>query len=251
MEELLKALWLRSLELNVDHVERGALRGLSSGYLSMYRLGLLFPWTLDGVTDLVPVHGRIKAIGWRLEMLSRDADVPVSERVEHAADLLGSYVMGTDSELVARGLEVAWELLHGRGEERMTLPCRTSGVCRLLCHCHYFTGDEECLRLAGGLVVEALGRSGAWDGTELLAWREALRLYDSVAGDVALSSVEGERLGEELRRLSAKARRVENGLVDAVRRGKGADDVVAFSRVFAVVAGRVLEDRVEAEGRRI
>ena len=101
------------------------------------------------------------------------------------------------------------------------------------------------------MVVEALGRSGTWDGTELLAWREALRLYDSVTGDVALPGVEGERLGEELRRLSAKAHRVENGLVDAVRRGKGADDVVAFSRVFAVVAGRVLEDSVEVEGGRI
>ena len=252
MEELLKALWLRSLELNVDHVERGALCGLSSGYLSMYRLGLLFPWTLDGVTDLVPVHGRIKAIGWRLEMLSRDADIPVSERVEHAADLLGSYVMGTDSELVSRGLEIAWELLHAGGRDgRLSLPCRTSGMCRLLSQCHYFTGDKECLDLARGLVVEALGRSGAWDGTELLAWREALRLYDSVAGDVALSSVEGERLGEELRRLSAKARRVEDGLVDAVRRCGDTDDAVAFSRVFAVVAGRVLEDRVEAEGKKI
>ena len=68
MEELLKALWLRSLELNVDHVERGALCGLSSGYLSMYRLGLLFPWTLDGVTDLVPVHGRtfLFRSGWSM-----------------------------------------------------------------------------------------------------------------------------------------------------------------------------------------
>ena len=251
MEELLKALWLRSLELNVDHVERGALRGLSSGYLSMYRLGLLFPWTLDGVTDLVPVHGRIKAIGWRLEMLSRDADVPVSERVEHAADLLGSYVMGTDSELVARGLEVAWELLHGRGEERMTLPCRTSGMCRLLSHCHYFTGDGACLELAGGLVMEVVGRSGSLDGWELLEWKEALRLYSDVSDGERGPKVERERLEEELRRLAVRAKRVEDGLVDSMKRGKGADDAVAFSRVFSAVARRVLDDSVEAEGKKI
>ena len=186
-----------------------------------------------------------------MEVLARDRNLPLTERLDYAADLLGGYVMRVDSEFVERGLDIAWELLYSRERGRLALPCRTSGVCRLLCHCHYFTGDEECLKLAEGLVVEALGRSGTWDGTELLAWREALRLYDSVAGDVALPGVEGERLEEELRRLTARARRVEDGLVDAVRRGKGADDVVAFSRVFAVVAGRVLEDRVEAEGRRI
>ena len=251
MEELLKALYDRSLALDVNHVEAEALHGLQSGYRSLYTLGLLYPWKLAGVAETVPLHGRMRAIGWRLEVLARDGNLPLAERLGYAADLLGSYVMGVDTEFVERGLEIAWKLLYSRERGRLVLPCRTSGVCRLLCHCHYFTGDEECLRLAGGLVVEALGRSGTWDGTELLAWREALRLYDSVTGDVALPGVEGERLGEELRRLSAKARRVENGLVDAVRRGKGADDVVAFSRVFAVVAGRVLEDSVEVEGGRI
>ena len=34
MEELLRVLYFRSLELNVDHVERGALHGLSLGYHS-------------------------------------------------------------------------------------------------------------------------------------------------------------------------------------------------------------------------
>ena len=36
-----------------------------------------------------------------------------------------------------------------------------------------------------------------------------------------------------------------------MKRGKGADDVVAFSRVFSVVARRVLDDSVEAEGKKI
>lgn len=249
MEELLRVLYFRSLELNVDHVERGALHGLSLGYHSTYRLGLLYPWMLKDVTDLVPVHGRIKAIGWRLEMLSRDADIPVSERVEHAADLLGSYVMGTDSELVSRGLEIAWELLHAGGRDgRLSLPCRTSGMCRLLSQCHYFTGDKECLDLARGLVIEALGRSGAWDGVDLLEWRESLRLFADVSDGTAL---ERERLEEESRRLSVRVRRVEDGLVDAVRRCGDTDDAVAFSRVFAVVAGRVLADCVETEGKKI
>ena len=90
-----------------------------------------------------------------------------------------------------------------------------------------------------------------WDGEELLDWLEALRLYGSVAGDTELSKEERERLVEELRRLEASGRRVEDDMVETMRRGVGADDVVSASRVFAIVARRVLEDSVEAEGKRI
>ena len=99
MEELLKALWLRSLELNVDHVERGALCGLSSGYLSMYRLGLLFPWTLDGefggVHDSVVVTNKKKAL-----------DIMVKE--EAVADI--SSESGREDELPAAGSTHGLEL---------------------------------------------------------------------------------------------------------------------------------------------
>ena len=61
-----------------------------------------------------------------------------------------------------------------------------------------------------------------------------------------------ERLDGELCRLGARARRVEDGLLEGMRRGEGgADDAVSFSRVFSVVAGRVLADCVEAEGKKI
>ena len=251
MEELLKALYGRSLALDVNHVEAEALHGLQSGYRSLYTLGVLYPWKLAGVAETVPLYGRMRAIGWRLEVLARDGNLPLAERLGYAADLLGSYVMGVDTEFVERGLEIAWELLYSRERGRLALPCRTAGVCRVLSYCHYFTGDEVCLELAGGLVVEALGGCGMWDGEELLDWLEALRLYDSVAGDTELSEDDRERLEEELRRLDARVCRVEDGMIEAMRRGVGADDVVAASRVLAIVAGRVLEDSVEAEGRKI
>lgn len=251
MEELLKALYDRSLALDVNHVEAEALHGLQSGYRSLYTLGLLYPWKLAGVAETVPLHGRMRAIGWRLEVLARDGNLPLAERLGYVADLLGSYVMGVDTEFVERGLEIAWELLYSRERGRLALPCRTAGACRVLSHCHYFTGDEVCLELAGGLVVEALGGCGIWDGEELLDWLEALRLYDSVAGDTELSEDDRERLEEELRRLDARVCRVENGMMEAMRRGVGADDVVAASQVLAIVAGRVLEDSLEAEGKRI
>ena len=122
----------------------------------------------------------------------------------------------------------------------------------MLCQCHYFTGDAECLELAEGLVTEALGRSGSWDGEELLDWLGALRLYADVSDGVQAAALDRERLEGELCRLGARARRVEDGLLEGMRRGEGgADDAVSFSRVFAVVAGRVLADCVEAEGRKI
>ena len=250
MKELLRILYSHSLKLNVDYVDRRALSGLSAGYLSMYRLGLLFPWTLERLTDLVPVHGRVKRIAWRLESLSREADIQVSERVDYVAGLLGSYVMGTDTELVTRGLETAWELLHERRGDRLSLPCRTAGMCRLLCHCHYFTGDRECLELTGNLVTEVLGRNNVLNGEELLEWREALRLYIDVL-DGNGGEIEVERLEGELRRVRLRARRVEDGVLEEMKRGEGADNAVAFSRVFAIVAGRMLDDTIEAEGKKI
>ena len=123
MEDLLLALWGVARGYDVDRVDRRALRGLQSGSLSMYRLGLLYPWTLGGVTDLVPLHGRARAIGWRQELLARDAGLPLSERAGHAAGLLGCYVVQTDGEFVTRGLRTAWELLHaGNGERIMCRP---------------------------------------------------------------------------------------------------------------------------------
>ena len=99
--------------------------------------------------------------------------------------------------------------------------------------------------------MEAVGRSGSLDGWELLEWREALRLYADVSDGERGPKVERERLEEELRRLAVRARRVEDGLVDSMKRGKGADDAVVFSRVFSAVARRVLDDCVAAEGKKI
>ena len=254
MEELLTTLWGRCRALDVSRVERGALGWLQSGCLRLYRLGLLFPWTLPADTDLVALHGRARAVAWRQDLLSCDAELPLAERAAHAAGLLGCYVVQTDGEFVTRGLRTAWELLYGRGE-RMRLPGRTVGVCRLLCECAYFTGDAECLGLAKGLVTEALGRSGALEGEELLEWLDALRLYADVSdggrdGETG-AALERERLEEELRRLGARARRVEDALLESADRDGDAMDDVSLCRAFAIVSGRVLNACLAAEGKKI
>ena len=254
MEELLTTLWGRCRALDVSRVERGALGWLQSGCLRLYRLGLLFSWTLPADTDLVALHGRARAVAWRQDLLSCDAELPLAERATHAAGLLGCYVVQTDGEFVTRGLRVAWGLLHGGGE-RMRLPGRTAGVCRLLCECAYFTGDAECLGLAKGLVTEALGRSGSLDGEELLEWLDALRLYADVSdggGDGETgAALERERLEEELRRLGARARRAEDALLEATARDGDTMDDVSLCRAFAIVAGRMLEACLAAEGKKI
>ena len=255
MEEQLTTLWGRCRLLDVSRLERGALGWLQSGCLRLYRLGLLFPWTLPAGTDLVALHGRARAVAWRQDLLSCDAELPLAERAAHAAGLLGCYVVQTDGEFVTRGLRVAWELLHGGGEGRMRLPGRSAGVCRLLCECAYFTGDAECLGLAKGLVTEALGRSGSLDGEELLEWLDALRLYADVSdggGDGETgATLERERLEEALRRLGARASRVEDALLEAAARDDDAMDEISLCRAFAIVAGRLLAACVAAEGKKI
>ena len=243
--------------MDVSRMDRGALGWLQAGCLRLYRLGLLFPWTLPADTDLVALHGRARAVAWRQDLLSCDAELPLAERAAHAAGLLGCYVVQTDGEFATRGLRTAWELLHGRDGERMRLPGRTAGVCRLLCQCAYFTGDAECLGLAKGLVTEALGQSGSLEGEELLEWQDALRLYADVSDGGMVedgnggAALERERLEEELRRLGARARRVEGALLKAAARDGDTIDDVSLCRAFAIVAGRLLAACVAAEGKKI
>ena len=103
MEELLTTLWGRCRALDVSRMDRGALGGLQAGCLRLYRLGLLFPWTLPADTDLVALHGRARAVAWRQDLLSCDAELPLAERAAHTAGLLGCYVVQTDGEFVTRG----------------------------------------------------------------------------------------------------------------------------------------------------
>ena len=255
MEEELSAYWSLCRGLDVSRMDRGALGWLQTGCLRLYRLGLLYPWTLPEGTDLVSLHGRARAVAWRQDLLSCDLDLPLAERAGHAAGLLGCYVVQTDGEFVTRGLRTAWELLHAGDGERMRLPGRTAGVCRLLCECSYFTGDVECLGLAGGLATEALGRSGVLEGAELLEWLDALRLYadvadGSVAGETG-TALERERLEEELRRLGVRARRAEDAVLEEACRDGGTADEVSLCRAFAIVSGRMLNACLAAEGKKI
>ena len=92
MEEELSAYWSLCRGLDVSRMERGALGWLQTGCLRLYRLGLLYPWTLPEGTDLVSLHGRARAVAWRQDLLSCDLDLPLAERAGHAAGLLGCYV---------------------------------------------------------------------------------------------------------------------------------------------------------------
>ena len=67
----------------------------------------------------------------------------------------------------------------------------------------------------------------------LRRYKNVDELYTNVLDGPAL---ERERLEEELRRLSVWVWRVEDGLVEEMRRGGNAGDVVAFARMFSVVA---------------
>ena len=81
--------------------------------------------------------------------------------------------------------------------------------------------------------LQVTGRLSLMEDPDLVAYYE-----DMFGGEVSADEVSYWML--------------EDGLLEGMRRGEGvADDAVSFSRVFAVVAGRVLADCVEAEGRKI
>ena len=231
--DLLQELYRHARELDVNRCDAMFLSGWLHGYLSLYTAVRVYPWLekdLDGVTAL---HERVRAIGRRLQRLAGEEDLPAATRARHV------------------GLEMAHELLTVPGSDRLVLPCRTPDVCRLLCQCHYFTGDDAFIALARGLVTEALGASYRWQGEEFLEWWKAFQLYDSVMGFQAVEPGDRERFEGELQRLAVNVDRVEREMVERFTPGVPGNGMAAEARVFEILAGQLLRNCNEEEGKRI
>ena len=83
-------------------------------------------------------------------------------------------------------LDTAYEILIPKAGDKIVLPCHTQNVCRLLCNCYYFTGEEEYGLLVGNLVTEILGLSRITSLEELVDWWNAIGLYVWVVGEMDL-----------------------------------------------------------------
>ena len=206
--------------------------GYLHGYLTVYAMVRVYPWLEADFGTPHEIHERAKDIARRYEVLVRKKDLPADTRAGYAADLMDVYQLHSDLEFLEQGVDAAYDILTPWGSDKLVLPCRTPNACRLLCNCYYFTGDEECGKLAGKLVTEALGYTrGSYRG-DLLDWWEAICLYDDVIGLLELPLEERERLKGERARLSARVRQVEDEMIEQLAR-EGQVFYILAKREFA------------------
>ena len=129
-----------------------ALSGLLHGYISIYSIVRVNPWLEDGYGSQWDIHERIREIAGELADLIQDPSIALEDRVGHIADLMEAYLTYSDMDFLDIALDAAYEIISPEGSDEIVLPCRTPEMCRLLCSCYYFTGEEECARLAKEIV---------------------------------------------------------------------------------------------------
>ena len=78
----------------------------------------------------------------------------LEDRVGHIADLMEAYLTYSDMDFLDIALDAAYGIISPEGRDEIVLPCRTPEMCRLLCSCYYFTGEERCARLAKEIIME-------------------------------------------------------------------------------------------------
>ena len=120
-----------------------SLSGLLHGYLSVYSMVRVYPWLEDEYGSLWDIHDRIREIAWVIQELLKDKDIPVDTRAGYVVDLMDAYLLYSDLKFLDTALDAAYEILIPKGSDKIVLPCRTPNICRLLCNCYYFTGEDE------------------------------------------------------------------------------------------------------------
>ena len=196
-------LYKRLNMLDVRAYSPDQLSGLLHGYLTVYSMVRVYPWLEEDFGHPGGIHEQAKEIARLYSGQLRNEDVPVNGKI--------------------------------------MLPCRTPNVCRLLCNCYYFAGDEECGELAGRLVMEALGYIRGGDRGVLLTWWDAICLYDDVIGTMELPKEEQERLNEERARLLGSVEREENERIECFRQMGQDADMGLVAEVFYILAKREFE----------
>lgn len=134
-----------------------ALSGLLHGYISVYSIVRVNPWLEDVYGSQWDIHERIREIAGELADLIKDPAVALEDRVGYVADLMETYLTYSDMDFLDIALDAAYGIISPERNGEIVLPCRTPEMCRLLCSCYYFTGEEEYLKLAGE-IVEKLER---------------------------------------------------------------------------------------------
>ena len=120
------------------------LSGLLHGYLTVYSMVRVYPWLERDFGTPGIIHERAKSIVHLYPGQLQNDDISVDTRAGYAADKMDVYQVYSDLSYLKNGLDAAYRILSARGNGKIALPCRTPNICRLLCNCYYFAGDEEC-----------------------------------------------------------------------------------------------------------
>ncbi len=247
-KNLFRELYKRTCGLTLKDCPPSSLSGLLHGYLSVYSMVRVYPWLEDEFEGPWDIHERVREIARMIQELLKDGDIPVDTRAGYVVDLMDAYLLYSDMNFLDVALDTAYEILTPKGSEKMVLPCRTPNICRLLCNCYYFTGEEESGLLARSLVTEALGLSSKFSGEELIAWWEAIRTYESVIGEMEVSVEEKERFVGERTRLGVSVEQIENEKIEVFQGNNS--DIRQLIEVFNVLARREFAVYNELYGRR-
>lgn len=215
-----------------------SLSGLLHGYLSVYSMVRVYPWLEDDYGSLWDIHDRIREIARVIQELLKDKDIPVDTRAGYVVDLMDAYLLYSDVKFLDTALDAAYEILIPKGSDKIVLPCRTPNICRLLCNCYYFTGEDECALLTGGLVTEIMGLSRKFSWDELFAWNKAFQVYKNIIEDVGIFVEEREYWHEEIFRLELRVKQIRNENVVYFLRGKIEGDISSLIDTFDYWAER-------------
>lgn len=163
-----------------------ALSGLLHGYISVYSIVRVNPWLEEVYGSQWNIHERIREIAGELADLIKDPSVTLEDRVGYVADLMEAYLTYSDMDFLDIALDAAYEIISPKGDGEIVLSCRVPEMCRLLCSCYYFTGEERCMGLAKEIVMgleyraelklDDLEKKNVW------RWYRAVEFYENTIG---------------------------------------------------------------------
>ena len=231
--------------LDLRSCSPASLSGLLHGYLTVYSMVRVYPWLERDFGSPGDIHERAKSIVHLYPGQLQGDDIPVDTRAGYAADKMDVYQLYSDLGYLRNGLDAAYRILSSRGNGKISLPCRTPNICRLLCNCYYFAGDEECGELAGRLVTEALGYIRGGDRGVLLSWWDTICLYGDAVGAMMLPGEDYKRLEEERARLRVSVEREEDKRIERFRQTGQEADFGLVSEVFYILAKREFAEGIK------
>lgn len=181
----LSDLYKKISDIPIGDFPSSALSGLLHGYISVYSMVRVNPWLEEVYGSQWDIHERIREIAGELADLVNDPSISLEERVGHIADLMETYLMYSDMDFLDIALDAAYGIISPEGGDEIVLPCRTPEMCRLLCSCYYFTGEERCAELAGEIIngLKSCVLDKGLDDRNALIYLHSTEFYVDIVGD--------------------------------------------------------------------